>query len=71
MAPTKYKRLDDLCRASIEDYDDKVSIAWGIMDRMRCSLDVAAPWLYSEICAVLENNEIDVDGINVEEIISA
>lgn len=70
-----YKELDELCRQSIEDYDVKVGLAWGYMDRMRCPLWMAFPILYDEILAVVEDyaddNEIDVDDIDIEEIISA
>lgn len=66
-----YKELDELCRQSIEDYDAKVSMAWGYMDRMRCPLWMAFPILHDEILEVLEDNEIDADEIDIEEIISA
>ena len=70
-----YKELDELCRASIEDYDVKVSMAWGYIDRMRCPLWMAFPILYDEILEVVtdwaEDNDIDVDEIEIEEIISA
>ena len=65
-----YKELDNLCRASIEDYDEKVRMAWGYMDRMRCPLRMAFPILYDEILKVLADNEIDSDEIDIEEIIS-
>lgn len=65
-----YKSLDGLCRASIEDYDEKVSIAWGYMDRMRCPLSMAFPGLYDEIVGVLEDNEIEWEDLDIEEIIS-
>lgn len=66
-----YKKLDELCRQSIEDYDEKVSMAWGYMDRNRCPLWMAFPILYDEIREVLEDNEIDLDEVEIEEIISA
>ena len=69
-----YKKLDELCRQSIEMYDEKVSIAWGYMDRMRCPLSMAAPELVSEMQSVLEDNEIDWENVDedvFEEIISA
>lgn len=65
-----YKELDELCRRSIEDYDEKVSIAWGYMDRMRCPLSMAFSELYDEIIEVLEDNEIDWEELDIEEIIS-
>ena len=65
-----YKELDELCRQNIEDYDEKVSIAWGYMDRMRCPLSMAFPGLYDEIIGVLEDNEIDWEELDIEEIIS-
>ena len=68
-----YKKLDELCRQNIEMYDEKVSIAWGYMDRWRCPLSMAAPELVSEMQGVLEDNEIeweDVDEDVFEEIIS-
>lgn len=65
-----YKSLDQLCRASIDDYDDKVRIAWGCMDRMRCPLSMAFPGLYDEIVEVLDDNEIDWENLDIEEIIS-
>lgn len=65
-----YKELDELCRHSIEDYDEKVSIAWGYMDRMRCPLSMAFPGLYDEIVGVLEDNEIEWEGLDIEKIIS-
>lgn len=66
-----YKKLDELCRQSIENYDEKVSMAWGYMDRNRCPLWMAFPILYDEIRDVLEDNEIDLDEVDIEEIISA
>lgn len=66
-----YKKLDELCRQNIEDYDEKVSMAWGYMDRNRCPLWMAFPILYDEIREVLEDNEIDLDEVEIEEIISA
>lgn len=65
-----YKSLDELCRQNIEDYDEKVSIAWGYMDRMRCPLSMAFPGLYDEIIGVLEDNEIDWEELDIEKIIS-
>lgn len=65
-----YKELDELCRASIEDYDEKVSIAWGYMDRMRCPLRLVGGGLYEEIEQVLDDNEIEYDEDMIEEIIS-
>ena len=65
-----YKNLDELCRQSIEDYDEQVSIAWGLMDRMRCPLSMASPGLYDEIVGVLEDNEIEWEELDIEEIIS-
>lgn len=65
-----YKDLDELCRASIEDYDEKVSIAWGYMDRMRCPLRLVGGGLYEEIAQVLEDNEIEYGEDTIEEIIS-
>ena len=69
-----YKALDELCRQSIEDYDNKVSIAWGYIDRMRCPLWMAAPELVNEMEEVLNDNEIEweeVDEDVFEEIIGA
>jgi len=69
-----YKDLDELCRASIENYDEKVSIAWGYMDRMRCPLWMAFPVLYDEMVEVVndyaEDLGIDPDEVDFEEIIS-
>lgn len=65
-----YKDLDELCRASIDDYDEKVSIAWGYMDRMRRPLRLVGGGLYEEIAQVLEDNEIEYDEDTIEEIIS-
>lgn len=65
-----YKELDRLCRAGIENYDEKVSIAWGYMDRMRCPLSMAFPGLYDEIIGVLEDNEIEWEELDIEQIIS-
>lgn len=65
-----YKELDELCRQNIEDYDEKVSMAWGYMERERCPLSMAFPILYDEIIGVLEDNEIDWEDIEIEEIIS-
>ena len=74
MARINYKELDNLCRARIEDYDVKVGLAWGYIDRNRCPLWMAFPILYDEMLEVVtdwaEDNEIDVDEIEIEEIIS-
>ncbi len=66
-----YKKMDELCRQNIEDYDEKVSIAWGYIDRMRCPLSMASPELYNEICGVLEDNEIEYEDMDIENIIGA
>lgn len=70
-----YKKLDQYCREHIEDYDEKVSMAWGYIYRMRCPLWMAFPILYDEMLEVLsdycEDNEIDIDEIDIEEIIGA
>lgn len=66
-----YKNLDELCRQSIEDYDVKVSIAWGYIERDRCPLRMASPSLYDEIAQVLEDYEIEYDEDDIEEIIGA
>lgn len=69
-----YKELDEPCRQNIEMYDEKVSIAWGYMDRMRCPLWMAAPELVSEMQGVLEDNEIEWEEMEediFEEIIGA
>ena len=74
MGKSNYKKLDELCRQNIEDYDSKVSIAWGYMDRMRCPLWMAAPELVSEMQSVLEDNEINWEEMEedvFEEIIRA
>ena len=70
---TDYKKLDELCRQNIEDYDAKVSIAWGYMDRMRCPLWMAAPELVDEMREVLEDNDIEWEEEEdvFEQIISA
>ena len=66
-----YKEIDELCRQEIVDYDEKVRIAWGYMDRMRCPLSMAAPRLYEEIEEVVSDNFEDiVDDIDIEQIIS-
>lgn len=70
MKKVSYKKLDKLCRESIEDYDEKVSIAWGYMERMRCPLSMAFSELYDEIVSVLEDNEIEWEDLDIEEIIS-
>ena len=68
---TTLKMLDDFCREHIEDYDEKVSIAWGYMDRMRCPLSMTGV-LYDEICEVLEmyadDLEIDLDEFDEDDI---
>lgn len=60
-----YKELDELCRQNIEDYDEKVSMAWGYMDRMRCPLRKADGELFDEmtdtICEWCEVNGYSVD----------
>ena len=69
-----YKKLDELCRQNIEDYDEKVSLAWGYMDRYRCPLEHAFPILYDEIERFLEDyfygEDIEIEEIDIEQIIS-
>ena len=72
--PINYKKLDELCRQNIENYDEKVSIAWGYIDRMRCPLWMAFPELVEEMKSVLEDNDIEWEEMEedvFEEIISA
>lgn len=66
-----YKELDELCRQNIEDYDNKVSIAWGYMDIMRIPFEVAAPELAQEMREELEWEGYNPEEIELLEIISA
>lgn len=66
-----YKELDRLCRQNIENYDDKVSIAWGYMDIRRVPFEIAAPELAQEMREALEWEGYDPEEIKLLEIISA
>lgn len=74
----KMKEIVAYCRKNIDDYDLRVGVALGIMERMRCPLEHADPSLYDEMerCAGewAEDNDYSVDyleGIDVEEILWA
>ena len=76
MKKNPIKEIAAYCAAHIEDYEERVKIALGIMDRMRCPLSQAAPSLYDEMqqCASdwAEDNDYSVDfmeGIDVDEIL--
>lgn len=70
------KKIVAYCRERIENYDERVSVALGLMDRMRCDLHTADWKLAAEIEGVVtewaDDNGYDVDffdGIDVDEII--
>ena len=70
------KKIADYCRQRIDEYDDRVKLALGVMDRNRCDLMRADASLATEVedCARewAEENGYAVDfieGINVEEIV--
>lgn len=72
------KEIARYCAEQIDDYELRVRVALGIMDRMRCPLSMAAPGLYDEmydcICEWADDNEYSVDfvdGLDVEEILWA
>ena len=72
----KIKKIAAYCAANIEDYDERVKIALGKMDRMRCDLSTADYELAEEIeeraAEWAEENGYAVDfleGIDVDEIV--
>ena len=78
MVAKELKAIADYCEAQIEDYELRVQIALGLMDRMRCPLRMADASLYDEMercaCEWAEDNDYSVDfieGIDVEEILWA
>lgn len=69
------KEIARYCAENIEDYELRVKVAFGYIDRMRCPLSMADPRLYDEmydlICEWAEENDYSVDyidDIDVEEI---
>ena len=70
------KKIAAYCRQNIVDYEERVNIALGKMDRMRCDLRTADYGLAQEIeqCASewADDNGYAVDfleGIDVDEIV--
>ena len=70
------KEIAAYCRQRIDEYDDRVKVALGVMDRNRCDLVRADASLATEVedCAREwdEENGYAVDfleGIDVEEIV--
>jgi hypothetical protein len=66
------KVLYDYCKKNIEDFSERESIAWGIMDRQRCSLAMAEPSLYYEMNNCIEDycidNELNAEDYDTEEV---
>ena len=66
------KALAEYCKQEIWDYDMKVDIALGYINRMRCPLSMAFPTLYNEMEEAIgeycEDNELDAEEFDVEEI---
>ena len=79
MEKKELKKIAEYCRQNIEDYDVRVQLALGIMDRMRCPLSMADASLYDQIEQYAEEwaeengysvDEWDDDSrIDVEEIL--
>lgn len=74
----KLKEIAAYCAANIEDYELRVQLALGVMERMRCPLNMADAGLYDEMydcaCEWAEDNDYSVDlidGIDVEDILFA
>lgn len=65
------KEIAAYVRNNVEFYEERLQLALNRMDRMRCPLWMAFPILYDEICEVLSDNDIEIDEIDIEEIISA
>lgn len=72
------KEIARYCAANIEDYELRVQVALGLIDRMRCPLSQADPSLYDQMeqyaSEWAEENGYSVDfieGIDVEEILWA
>lgn len=65
MSKKTIKDLAQYCAENIFEYEARVQLALGYMERLRCPLQVAAPDLYDEIvnCAYdwAEDNEITID----------
>lgn len=65
------KEVAAYVRNNVEFFEERLQLALNKMERMRCPLWMAFPILYDEIREVLEDNEIDLDEVEIEEIISA
>lgn len=69
----KLKEIVAYCAANIEDFDEKVKLALGYMDRRRCPLSQAAPVFYDELCEAVcewaEANDVNLEGFDVEEVL--
>ena len=78
MEKKELKKIAEYCRQNIEDYDLRVQVALGLMDRMRCPLSMADASLYDQIEQYAgewaEENGYALDffeGIDVDEILFA
>ena len=70
------KEIAAYVAANVEDYEARLQVALGVMDRMRCPLRMADPNLYWDIenCVSewADSHDFSVDyleGIDVEEIL--
>lgn len=70
----KLKKIAAYCAANIEDYEPRVQVAIGLIDRMRCPLSQADPSLYDSMqsCAEewAEENDVELDeDFDVEDVL--
>lgn len=74
MKKNPIKEIARYCAANIEDYEPRVQVAIGLIDRMRCPLSQADPSLYDSMqsCAEewAEENDVELDeDFDVEDVL--
>lgn len=72
----KLKEIARYCAANIEDYEPRVQVAIGLIDRMRCPLSQADPSLYDSMQSCTEEwaeeNDVELDeDFDVEDVLWA
>jgi hypothetical protein len=76
MKKNPMKEIAAYCAANIEDYELRVQVALGLIDRMRCPLSQADPSLYDQMeqyaSEWAEENDVELDeDFDVEDILWA
>lgn len=68
-----HEEINKYCKANITDYDDRVSLALGLMERYRVPLEMVASDLYFDILTAIEewceDHGKNAEDVDPEEVI--